>query len=158
MLFRSISISGTALPYLTKVKAYARPEKLHKFGAAGIFKLIQKHLRGLEMTRKNRMGFPRSHFWSNSAKSTTWGADSSRGFVEVAREGFRQRLYGGVIRPVNVSALTIPLHPRAYNHRAREFNLRFVPKLPSDPPTVVGYLSTPFSKKGRNFSLFGEWY
>lgn len=165
-----LTVSGSALPFLTRLKTVSRPEKTNKFAAVGVAVLIKKHLRALEMGRPNKMGFPRSHFWSNSAKSVKWSADSQKGQVEVAREGFRQRLYGGIIKPVNVSALTIPINPKAYNKRAREFDLKWVPAAPGDPPRVRGYLvkfREGLKRKGVknkwrvskfSESRLGEWY
>ena len=145
-----LTVSGSALPYLTRLKTVSRPEKTNKFAAVGVAVLIKKHLRSLEMGRPNKMGFPRSHFWSNSAKATIWSADSKKGQVEVAREGFRQRYYGGRIVPVNVKNLTIPLNRKSYNKRAGEFDLKWIPRMPGDAPNTTGYLIT----KGAN----PQWY
>jgi hypothetical protein len=71
--------------------------------------------------------------------------------VIIAKEGFRQRYFGGLIKPVNVGALTIPVIPAAYGRRAREFKDLVFIKF-NKPGKVLGMLMKP--QKGSEPDYF----
>jgi hypothetical protein len=69
----------------------------------------------------NKMNWPKQGFYGDAARSTHWEAMQDVARVIVSKEGFRQRYFGGTIKPINADALTIPVAPQAYGKRAREF-------------------------------------
>lgn len=135
----TVSFSGNAIPFLQRMRSRFTAKRINSMAAESVAELVTRHIANLEATRPNKMGWPRTHFWGKSSKSVTWKGDATGGQVEVAREGFRQRYYGGRIDPVNVKALTIPINPAAYGKRALKFNLRFIPHKEG---TTVGFLVT----------------
>ena len=81
---------------------------------------VQKHLRGLDRARPNRLGGTRSHFYSLAALATSFTTDEQGAIVTVAHLGIAQRFYGGTIRPINAKALAIPARAEAYGRRPRD--------------------------------------
>ena len=136
----TIQLSGSSIPFLGKLKNGLPRSRMNLLAAQSMRVAIQRHLYGLEKTRPNKMGFPRAHWWEMAGNRTTATANESYGEVSVALEGFRYQYEGGTIRPINVKALTIPIHPDAYGQRARKFKLHFVPAGASANDRTVGYL------------------
>jgi len=96
--------------------------------AVGVANETRDWFAGLEQTRPNKMGFPRSHFWSDvrgSVQNPQLSGDQAA-TVAITHVGIRQRLEGGKIVPLKGEYLTIPANAQAYSHLAREFhNLHF---------------------------------
>jgi hypothetical protein len=122
-----VSIIDRATPALRQILARARPEQVHKVAAFGVRNLVRDHLAALNQ-KPNKRGWKKTQFYAQARRAVTARASTSAGIVEISKEGFAQRLYGGPIRPVNTRALTIPALAIAYGRRAREFtNLQFRP-------------------------------
>lgn len=86
----------------------------------------QDHLRRLDNTRANRLGGRRTHFYSKAAQQTFFRVEADGVTISINKQGFRQRVEGGVIRPVNKKYLTIPADAAGYGMRASEFpDLKF---------------------------------
>lgn len=76
----------------------------------------------------NRLGGIRTNFYGKAAQSTFFSLTGDGIVVTISKEGIRQRIEGGVIRPVNTTWLAIPVVPEAHGKRPREFgNLKFIP-------------------------------
>jgi hypothetical protein len=95
--------------------------------------LTRRHLRDRNRTH----GTGRANYWrdaANSVFSTVNGRTAIT--VTIAKEGVRLRVLGGIVRPVNAKALTIPAHPAAYGRTADD---------PALPPLFV----VVFKKRNR---------
>jgi hypothetical protein len=109
--------------------------------AASVAVRIQEHLR-LKNFEPNKMNAPKTNFYSQARDATFFEADAAGAAVYIAKDGIRQRYYGGTIRPVNRRALTIPVDRQSYGREASEFGdeLRFVAVRSVLRPNVVGLL------------------
>lgn len=87
---------------------------------ASVAERIRRHLVERDQT-PNKLGGRRTHFYAAAARQTFWTARDDEAEVTIAKDGIRQRLLGGVIRPVNAKALTIPISALSYGRRASEF-------------------------------------
>lgn len=117
----SISISitkDTAGPAIADLAARLDPQRLAAAVGPACSRLIQRHIRALP---GNKKGWPRTQFWADAARATNWTAAEGGAIISVNKIGFRQRYYGGPIKPVNTGALTIPISPVSYGHAASEF-------------------------------------
>lgn len=151
-LTSTIAIEGdTATPWLAETTRKLTPHRMAAAIGPRATRLVQQNFRKLGANAK---GWPSSHFYGRAAESTNWS--EGLGFVEISvgQIGIRQRLLGGVIKPVNAGALTIPAQPDAYGKTAREFsNLQF--KMVLDPergvmrPALVEKAGTAKTKVGR---------
>jgi hypothetical protein len=96
----------------------------------------------------NKMGFHKTGFYAACQRSTTWSADERAGTVGVAKEGVRQRYFGGTIKPVNVGALTVPVADEAYGSRATEskFSDLVMIKFKQPRGRLIGLLMKPKPK------------
>lgn len=86
---------------------------------------LRAHFRGLEQTRPNKQGFPRSHFWADVAQSVFVnipGKTSVR--VGIGNVAIAQKLYGGTIRAKRAKNLALPLSSEAYGSSPREAKWR----------------------------------
>lgn len=111
-------VKDTATPAIEKLKAKLTPRRLASAVGPACSRLVQRHFRGLGT---NQRGWPSTHFWSRAAKATSWSREPEGVMISVNQIGVRQRWLGGTIKPVNARALTIPVSPVAYGHRASEF-------------------------------------
>jgi hypothetical protein len=107
---RKLAAAGAALD----------PAQLHEIAGRAAFNLIVAHLRDRDRT-PNRLGGDRTHYYSQAADGTHMESDAQEATVTVSHVGFRLRLEGGTVLPVNAGALTIPIHPDAHGRRAAEF-------------------------------------
>src|SRR5574341_195301 len=101
-------------------------EKVRPLIGRAVTNRVQSHFYSLNSARANKLGGKRTNFYSSAAKSTQFQTTSDGVTVSINKQGIRQRLQGGVIRPKNAKYLTIPAIAEAYGRRAREFsNLEF---------------------------------
>lgn len=122
-----VNITDRATPALRQILAAAAPRQVNKVAAFSVRNLIRDHLQLLN-AKPNRKGWKKTNFYAQVRRTVTARATDQSGVVEISKEGFAQRFYGGVIRPVNARALAIPAREIAYGRRAREFkNLLFQP-------------------------------
>jgi len=104
-------------PLLERVTTAAQAQGLALVGARAVGGLVKEHLYQLDGLRSRRG----SHFYRQAGDSVTTGATPTGARVSITQRGFRQRLFGGTIRPKVARMLTIPAHPDAYGKRAGEF-------------------------------------
>lgn len=81
---------------------------------------LQEHFRRRHADNPNWLGAPRSGFWLQVRSSVQQPVFSGRATADVvvADPRLAQKVYGGEIRAKRGRALTIPVHPKAYNRRA----------------------------------------
>lgn len=86
---------------------------------------LRKHFSTLDRQRPNKLGGTRTHFWGEVRRSVQQpelvGGDGVK--VSIDHVGIAHQYFGGEIRAKNAGKLTIPAHPAAHGHRAREFDL-----------------------------------
>ncbi len=122
----NMSIEDGVSEPLVELETNLRPERLTPVLARECAKRTRQHLFRLDSERANTMGGARTHFYGQCGRSVGSGMLSDGFYVSINHIGFRQRLFGGTIRPVKAKMLTIPACAEAYGHRAREFSdLRF---------------------------------
>jgi len=90
--------------------------------------LIQKHLRDRDRTHPNKLGGRRTHFYAAAARGTSFQLVADGALIAINKEGIRQRLLGGTIRPIRAKALAIPARPEAHGRSPREFDDLFLVK------------------------------
>jgi hypothetical protein len=112
--------SDTATPAIRRIVVQASGRAAHAAMAAAVAEQIRQHLVAKDQI-PNRLGGTRTHFYAAAARGTFWTATPTDGEVTIAKDGIRQRLLGGTIRPVTRKALTIPVHPLAHGRVASEF-------------------------------------
>jgi len=119
----TIDIRDEATPALARFTAAMRREVAPAIGAAVVV-LFQENFRSLPA---NRQGFQSTGFWPGAARSTNYAVGGEEVFINVDKQGVRQRLQGGAILPTGGRKyLTVARHPESYGKRAREFsNLKF---------------------------------
>lgn len=88
-------------------------------GRAGV-NTFKGHFRRLDNSRHNKLGGPRSHFWSAAADATNFRVVPEGAEINVAHTGVALRYHGGTVRPVNAKALAIPARPEAYGRLPRD--------------------------------------
>jgi hypothetical protein len=101
-----------------EVERELSPAKLQATYGPRCRELTRDHLAALP---DNKRGWPSTGFWEAAARATRWEAHGSFIKIIVDKVGVRQRYYGGVIRPVNKLALTIPISPLSYGKTANDF-------------------------------------
>jgi hypothetical protein len=129
-------------PLLRLRRGLERPDVRRVMGRS-IAGALRRHFSKLDGQRANRLGGSRTHFYGAARRAVQQpqliGGDGV--VVSVNHLGIAQRYYGGTITPKTAKALTLPVHPDAYGHRAREFSdLQFIP---SRRPGVFGILARP---------------
>lgn len=116
----AIIATDTATPAIRRLPIEAKSRRAYAAMGASVAELIRRHLVEKDQT-PNQLGGRRTHFYAAAAQQTFWTAAEDHAEVTVAKDGIRQRLLGGTIRPVNAKALTIPIAAEAYGRRASEF-------------------------------------
>lgn len=124
---RTFDITDKVTPMLADLRRHIEGGEIEDAMGQGVTVLIRARFARLNAERPNKLGGPRTNFWSAVSRSTNH--TSQRGSVEIniSHLGFRQRLEGGWIRPkAGKKYLTIPAVAEAHGKRASEFsNLRF---------------------------------
>lgn len=119
-------VIDSATPSLQALLRQVRGPAGLKVAARGLSNVARDHFDDLDRTRTNRLGGRRTHFWRAVRRSVQAPAvRGSVGVVGINHVGIRQRIDGGVIRPVKGKYLTIPARARAYGRTAREFDATF---------------------------------
>lgn len=122
-----VNITDHATPALRALIARLTPLQVNRVSAAGVRVTVRDHLQA-KNALPNKRGWKKTNFYARARRTVTSRADTTRGVVEIALEGMRQRRFGGIIRPVNAKTIAIPALEIAYGRRAREFsNLQFRP-------------------------------
>lgn len=121
-----VTIRDEARPALARLRHGIQPERLFPIIGRSATNTVREHLFGLNATRPNQLGGARTNFYAGAARSTQFQIVGDAVIVSINHVGIAQRYFGGTIRPKVAKFLTIPVHPRAYGKRAREFDLELV--------------------------------
>lgn len=114
----TIAIRDNASLALHEAAESVAPKRMAAAIGPAVARLVQRHLRG---RGTNKRGWPTTNFWARAAKATSWAETPQGVVVSVNQIGVRQRYFGGVIKPVNKRALTIPISPVSYGKVASDF-------------------------------------
>lgn len=116
------------LPVLLRVRGALQRPDIRKVMGRAIATSMRKNFTSLDRSRRNKLGGQRTHFYGDARRGVQQpeleGGDGVR--VTVNHVGIAQRYFGGEIRPIHSQFLTLPAHPAAYGHRAREFALHAI--------------------------------
>ena len=83
-------------------------------------KLLQTHYRKKNASEPNQLGAKRTNFWADVGRSVEGPISSGNNvLVNITHPHIRQKIYGGKISAKRTKFLTIPIHPDAYDKRAR---------------------------------------
>lgn len=105
------------------IQAAKRPKPILQAAARVIRRLLQRHFREREKT-PNALGGRRTHWWAAASRATQIASvTDTEAVVSISQPGMALKVYGGVVRPVQAKALTIPIHAEAYGRRARTVEL-----------------------------------
>jgi hypothetical protein len=116
-----------ARPVVRGIARSANSRAAAQAAGIGIRRVARTWLRDLDRSRPskhaaNLPGSQSTHYYAQAAESITAPAvEGNRVYVSITQVGFRQRLLGGDIEPVNKKFLTIPGTAIAYGMRALEF-------------------------------------
>jgi hypothetical protein len=100
-----------------------RPRSLLQAAARALRRDLQRHFRDRDRT-PNKLGGQRTHWWARVARSTQIASvTDTQAVVSISEPGIGIKVTGGVIRPVEAGALTIPIHPEAHGRRAKTVEL-----------------------------------
>ncbi len=117
----------TASPTLAAARQFMKPERLNPIIGRSAVNVYRKHLFGVNETRPNKLGGTRTNYYATAARQTNFRILSDDAvLVSIPQIGIAQRYYGGPIKPRVAKFLTIPANPKAYGHRASEFDLELV--------------------------------
>jgi hypothetical protein len=112
----------TATPWVKDFAARCEPERLKKIIARAGTNILKRHIESLP---KNKQGWPTTNFWKDASRNTSGAVTSTGAIFTINKLGFRQRLQGGIIKPVNRRRLAFPARAEAYGKTPGEFdNLR----------------------------------
>lgn len=149
----SIDIRDQATPALKSATAALRQQVAPAIGAA-VVDLFQQNFKQLP---PNKYGFASTGFWPAAARSTNYTVIADGVAINVNKQGVRQRLQGGEIKPTGGKKyLTIPRHPSTYGHRAGEFSDLKFSIVPGVGPALVARRSvgTMIERKKRGSAAF----
>lgn len=114
----SITVTDTATPFVwEKIKTFSLAN-LQKLVGPALNRQLRQHF---VANRGNKKGWPTTNFWERAARATSWDKSGAGVVVSVNQIGVRQRVFGGTVKAVNASALTIPISPVSYGHVASDF-------------------------------------
>jgi hypothetical protein len=128
--------------------AIGKPTALTRVMARQARNDLRAHFAQRHRENPNKLGGARSGFWlqvrGSVQQPVLLGKTSAVVVVEDPR--LAQRVYGGVIKPKRAKVLTIPVHPQAYNRRAR--TIEGLVYIPMSRGETVGLLVMPASGGG----------
>ena len=127
MLNIRTEIRDEATPLLRRLHAQLAPGKrrpLMAFAGKALERALREHFADRDndtTTARARKGWPKQHFWARRIRDNTVLAEVTpdTATVRIASREFRQKYYGGTIRPgPGKRALAIPLTRDTYGKRA----------------------------------------
>lgn len=114
-----VSIQDHATSVLTALEGAMTPRALAANIGEAEVKLFQRHLLN---NPPNKQGWPSTGFWPAAARAVNYQATDAGPLININQQGVRQRLLGGMVRPVNKKFLAIPARAEAYGRAPSEFN------------------------------------
>lgn len=119
----TIAITGTAPDSVRMLAAGLAPERLNPIVGRSARNTYREHLFGLNGQKANRLGGPRTNFYTGAGRATQFRVEGDHVIVSINQVGIAQRYFGGTIKPKTKKFLTIPARAEAHGHRASEFDL-----------------------------------
>lgn len=132
-------LSDDATPAVEQLNARANPAALTTVVGRRCASVTKAWIRTLPPNRRN---WPTTRFWERSADSVDFITTETAAIVRVKQLGFRQRYFGGTIKPFLKQYLAIPISPTSYGHRTSEFPGLFLLKTPKGAFLVQHGLSS----------------
>jgi hypothetical protein len=118
-----ITLVDAATPELLSIASQLKnPDALYKDMGRRASEDLRKHFRARDTSQPNKLGGRRTHFWlevRNAVQQPVLSGDSIH--IVINHPVIAGKVFGGIIRAKNASALTIPLHELAYGRRASTF-------------------------------------
>lgn len=116
---------------------------LNKVLAGRLAEELVEYLRRENTRKPNRMGAPRTNFYSQVADSTAIAEVTDEGAtVSIADSRFAIHVHGGEIKPVKAKMLTIPLVKEAHGLRASSYVKKYGRKLFTIPGKMALFEAT----------------
>lgn len=116
----------SATPALRRFIGGMRPEQLQPVVGRSARTVYKDHLIGLNSSRANALGGPRTGFYLKAAQGTSFTSEGDHVIIAIASVGIAQRYFGGTIRAgasgSGAQYLTIPARAESHGKRASEFN------------------------------------
>lgn len=113
-----VQLRGNVTAAIEQRMEKLQPDHLNQVLSEPLRVFWRNRLRGLG---KNKRGWPSTGFWESAARSVRAVTVPGGLLLSANKLGLRQRAYGGPIKPQRARALTIPISPVSYGHRASEF-------------------------------------
>jgi hypothetical protein len=121
-----VTLTGNAPDAVRSLRAGLHPSQLNPIVGRAARTAYRDHLFGLNSQRPNALGGARTNFYADAARATQFRVEGDHVIVSINQVGIALRFFGGTVKPRTAKFLTIPVHPRAHGHRAREFDLELV--------------------------------
>lgn len=105
-------------------------ETLHSTMAFGVEAAWREHLDSEGYTtRTNKLGGKSTGFWKGASQSIASEASADGATVSMSQRGVALQYFGGIVKPVNAKALSVPVDPSAHGVYARQYpgTLAFIP-------------------------------
>lgn len=124
----TLTTQNLATPVLLRLPGVIQRSDIRKVMGRAIATTMRKNFTKLDAQRPNKLGGARTHFYAQARRGVQQPELVAGDGVKVAvnHVGIRQRLEGGRIERADGGPLTIPVHPAAHGHRAREFDLHAI--------------------------------
>jgi len=126
--------SDTATPELERWARELTPKRFAGRVGPAVQRLTMEHLAALGTNVK---GWPSTRFYEKFARNVRWVPQANGVAIAILpavvngrQVGLAQRVFGGVINPVNVRMLAIPISPVSYGHVPSDFPNLFLLKTP----------------------------
>ncbi|MFH0907200.1 MAG: hypothetical protein V1929_00355 [bacterium] len=132
-----ITITDTATPLLSKLASSSPPPGLFKAAGEAGQRILRLHFSAKQQGEAHRsaeqLGAKSTGLFADFGRATNWQEAPSGILLQVSDVAARQRYYGGVIRPVSRTFLTMPANAYAYGKRAREVGVTLKFMFAEDP-------------------------
>lgn len=118
----AVDLRGNAPEAVRALGQGLQPARLQPVAGRAARNVIRTHLLGVNRTRPNALGGPRTNFYASAARGTQFRVQGDTVIVSINQVGIALRYFGGTVRPRLRKYLTIPAIPEAHGKRASEFN------------------------------------
>lgn len=167
-MYRADIRIDTATPFMLQKVKQIRQERVNKqIGLAGRLALVEfftkknAEMKSATMTHQGnpKLGHSRPGLFEKFARATSYTATPSSVTLSVTHPAIRQRVKGGVIKPVRRKYLTIPARAAAYGKSAREAPVELKFGFAEDERFGVMRPALIAKQKGnRKTKAVGVWY
>lgn len=126
----SIDVSGQAPQAVARIQAFMGSDAMRRIAGYEGQRTVREHLQGLDETRVNKLGGPRSHYYGSARRSTEYQLEGRDVLIVIPQIGMALHYYGGVVSAGKNASfvtgaptkyLTIPAAPEAYGKSVSDF-------------------------------------